>query len=160
MKIKEVVNEAWGFGYDPRTGQAKGVMGRLASDLVGADNYSATADYLNSHKNSQAQDAAAADINVASEVPEPSTGPTTKEQPKFLQQFELVHDNPPTVQYKNAVFQRDQYGKWVAFNSGKPAPARLVAMLDQVSPPAETTPGSELPAGAVASTPPAPKRSA
>ena len=151
MKINEVIVEAWGMGYDPKTGRAKGVLGRLASDFVGADNYAATADYtknkldqrrmkkMTAAASSRTPDQFAATVKDAlpGTIDQMLTG--TEPENKFLKQFELVDDDPATVTYKNSTFQRDEHGKWIDFNTGKVVAARISQTLDRVSPPEEST---------------------
>lgn len=158
MKIKDVINEAWGMGYDPKTGRAKGVLGNVISNVVGAENYGDTGEWNINRKdkaaakqyaknvvnNIKGNAGAAADAMVnKTEVPAPQAT-------KFQQQFELVDNDPPTVQYKNNTFQRDQYGKWIDFRTGKEAPERFTSILDKVSPLATSTEpaGTSLPVGA------------
>jgi hypothetical protein len=158
MKINEVVNEAWGMGYDPRTGQAKGVLGRLASDLVGADNYASTANYLKSRGDAANMKKLA--TSISNSPPEELAGTVKNEPSKLEKQFELIDADPPTVQFKNDTFQRDQYGKWINFKTGKEVPERFTAILDRISPPAvASAPGGDLPVGAVGNPNAAPRPS-
>ena len=67
------------------------------------------------------------------------TGPASSSSNKnktFLQQFEIVDDDPITVQWKNQHFQRkDGTGDWVNFPAGKPVSQQMIQALDKVSPP-------------------------
>ena len=165
MKINEVIVEAWGMGYDPKTGRAKGVLGRLASDFVGADNYAATADYAKNkldQRRMKKMTAAASSrtpaelaATVKDELPDTVDQMVTGTEPenKFLKQFELVDNDPATVTYKNSTFQRDEHGKWIDFNTGKEVAARISQTLDRVSPPEGSTgtpAANQLPANALA----------
>jgi hypothetical protein len=146
-----------GFGYEKpdypgSTGQATGVLGRLASDLVGADNYAATAQALGATgrpKDAPIKDLAkdtAAQIRSNPAVAAQMVNTPGHNVPSaFQQQFQLVDDNPPTVQYKNTTFQRDQYGKWIDFRSGKEVPDRFADVLDKISPAPTTAPASQMP---------------
>jgi hypothetical protein len=70
-------------------------------------------------------------------APEPiAPAPTTPEQSRFLKQFEIIDDDPITVQWKTQQFQRkDGHGEWVNFPAGKPVPQQMIAALDKISPP-------------------------
>jgi hypothetical protein len=178
VKIKEVVNEAWGFGQDPKTGRAKGVLGRLASELVGPENYASTANFardkLDKYKMKNMAAAATARTpaelaaTVKDELPDTVDQMLTHTEPenKFLKQFELVDNDPATITYKNSTFQRDEHGKWIDFNTGKEVATRISQTLDRVSPPEGSTGTStapaatQLPAGAIATQPPAPQKPA
>jgi hypothetical protein len=146
VKINEVVNEAWGMGYDPKTGRAKGVLGHLASDLVGADNYAAMGNWK--HNRSQkdlAQNTAQAAADAIRQAHKTGDLPMVAPGSKFQQQFELVDNDPPTIQYKTNTFQRDEYGKWIDFRTGKEAPERFAQIMDRVSPPPPSAPVSQMP---------------
>lgn len=165
MKINEIINEAWGAGIDPTTGRATGVLGRLASDFVGADNYASTAGWVKDKmdKSKMKKMTAAASSRTPDELantvrdelpdtvdkmltPDAGTGPENK----FLKQFEIVDNDPPTVTYKNSTYQRDVHGKWIDFNTGKEVATRISQTLDRVSPPTGTTNAiDQLPAGAI-----------
>jgi hypothetical protein len=143
VKIKDVVSEAWGFGYDPKSGRAKGVLGRLASDLVGDQNYAAMGQKIHDKNQSQlAQKTAHQAADALRLAHKTGINPLIKTPSAFEQQFEIVDNDPPTVQYKNNTFQRDQYGKWIDFRTGKEAPERFATVLDRVSPPKETRPSA------------------
>lgn len=159
-----------GFGYEKpdypgSVGTAKGVLGRLASDLVGAENYAATAQALGATgrpKDAEIKDLAkdtVADIRAnPRKAAAAMLGNQTTQAPaqsKFQQQFELVDDDPVTIQYKNNTFQRDQYGKWIDFRTGKEAPDRFSTVLDKIAPPVtDTSPTAmQLPVGAVGGKP-------
>ena len=168
MKINEIITEAWGMGYDSKTGQAKGVLGRLASDFVGAHNYAATADMMKNRADKAKMKKMAADASsrtpdelantVRSDMPGTADQMITPDavtdpENKFLKQWELVDDNPPTVTHQNSTYQRDEHGKWIDFKTGKPVPTRIGQTLDRVSPPtgvAGTTDTNQLPANALA----------
>lgn len=156
MKINEVVTEAWGMGTDPLTGKATGVLGRLASDLVGDENYAATAKWNRDRRAKANAKRFAADIpkyrsDLASTIKD--TLPDTADQMvsgepenKFLSQFEIIDQNPITVQYKNETYQRDEHGKWINFKSGQEVPTRVSTTLDKVSPPAKgPSPAEQMP---------------
>jgi hypothetical protein len=173
VKSEEFINEAFGFGYEKpdypgSTGRATGVLGRLASDLVGADNYAATAQALgatgrpkNAPITDLAKDTAAQIKSNPKLAARMVNAPGYTVPSAFQQQFDLIDDDPPTIQYKNSTYQRDQYGKWIDFRTGKEVPDRFVSVLDKISPPAATTPGEQLPVGATGTTPPtAPKPTA
>lgn len=146
MKINEVVNEAWGFGYDPTTGRAKGVLGNLASDLVGADNYAAMGKEIHDYNQKNlAQTTKDQAVDAIRQAHKTGQNPLLAPSSKFQQQFELVDNDPPTIQYKNNTFQRDQYGKWIDFRSGKEAPERFAQIMDRVSPPPPSAPVSQMP---------------
>ena len=67
------------------------------------------------------------------------TPPEQPTQSKFLQQFEIVDDNPVTVQWKNQQFQRrGGTGEWVNFPAGKPVSQQMIDALDRISPPPTT----------------------
>jgi hypothetical protein len=165
VKINEIITEAWGAGIDPTTGRATGVLGRLASDFVGADNYSATANWakdkmdkakmkrMTAAASSRTPDELAntirADLpNTVDQMITPDAG--TSPENKFLKQWEIVDNDPPTVTHQNATYQRDEHGKWIDFKTGKIVPTRISQTLDRVSPPTGTTTAiDQLPAGAI-----------
>ena len=168
MKINEIITEAWGMGYDSKTGQATGVLGRLASDFVGAHNYAATADMMKNRADKarmkkMAADASArtpdelantvrADLpNTVDQMITPDAGASPEN--KFLKQWEIVDNDPPTVTHQNATYQRDEHGKWIDFKTGTAVPTRISQTLDRVSPPTGTTATNavdQLPANALA----------
>jgi hypothetical protein len=60
---------------------------------------------------------------------------------KFLKQFEIIDNDPITVQWKNQQFQRNATtGQWVNFPGGKPISQQMVNALDRISPPPPTEP--------------------
>ena len=128
MKIKEVVNEikffkdpTAKFGFHtprskykpPTTGaqaQSKGLSWQDLSSRLGGGKLGEPSD----------------------DVETPAEQPT---QSKFLQQFEIVDDNPVTVQWKNQQFQRrGGTGEWVNFPAGKPVSQQMIDALDRISP--------------------------
>ena len=65
-------------------------------------------------------------------VPEPKR---PNEPSKFLQQFEIIDNDPVTIAWKNQEFQRkDGTGQWVTFPGGRPLPQQLITALDKISP--------------------------
>jgi hypothetical protein len=74
-------------------------------------------------------------VDIANELP---ASARAKKGNTFQQQFEIVDDNPITIQWKNQIFQRkDGTGPWVNFPAGKPVSDQMIAALDKVSPPPE-----------------------
>ena len=129
MKVNEIVVEAL-----PGGGTLAGIAKELSKRIGGdANHYATWGDHNNPKFFGKRYDPLA---NKKSAAPQPTAPqPTAPQKSKLLKDFEVVHDNPVTIRWKNQDFQRNKMnGEWQNLGGKQPS-AQLSGLLDQISPP-------------------------
>jgi hypothetical protein len=138
MKVNEIVVEAL-----PGGGTLKGIARELSKKIGGdANHYATWGDHNNPKFFGRSYDPLANkktsdQPQVAPQPTAPSapSAPSEPQKSKLLKDFEVVHDNPVTIRWKNQDFQRNKMnGEWQNLG-GKPPSEQLSGLLDQISPP-------------------------